>query len=193
MRRVLQTLGAPLPGDTAFNAKNNPYSQPAYDALCPVQASTRQSIVWCARASTGGAVETQQVFNTLFEGAVSNDISQSVQRFQKAVFAAGVRLDWAIAPGLWLLPSNLEINRETKWGYNNGLQKTTLAMQFGINEHVNTEKHSLHQSAMVQRPPRPQVKPPQTTQPVCQNDERPRCPRCHSLLCKQPMRKISRW
>ena len=34
MRRVLQTLGAPLPGDTAFNAKNNPYSQPAYDALC---------------------------------------------------------------------------------------------------------------------------------------------------------------
>ncbi|KAK3701590.1 hypothetical protein QZH41_000087 [Actinostola sp. cb2023] len=68
------------------------------------QARTRSTIV-SIEGESGDAVETQQVFATLFADTIKNDISSSVQRFQKAVFNARVRLDLAISPGLWLLPS----------------------------------------------------------------------------------------
>ncbi|KAK3737880.1 hypothetical protein QZH41_003160 [Actinostola sp. cb2023] len=104
------------------------------------QTKTRSTIV-DPRSDSGGAVETQQVFATLFEQAIENDIPQSVQRFQRAVVDARVRLDIAISPGLWLLPSNLEINQESVLGYNNGLKKATGDMHFGQNPGLNTETH----------------------------------------------------
>ncbi|KAK3748554.1 hypothetical protein QZH41_010227 [Actinostola sp. cb2023] len=60
------------------------------------QAKTRSTI----EGDPGGAIETQQVFTTLFEEAIKNDISQSIQWFQKAVLDARARLDIAISPGL---------------------------------------------------------------------------------------------
>lgn len=46
------------------------------------------------------------------------DISKSVQRFQLAVDEAKVRLNLAISPGTWLMPSNLLINTQSSVGYN---------------------------------------------------------------------------
>ena len=43
----------------------------------------------------------------------------------------------AIAPGIWLMPSNLVINTESIVGYNNELQKASENMKFGVNETVN--------------------------------------------------------
>ena len=63
------------------------------------QVNTRNSIV----ATGGGAIETQQEFLSLFESSViENDISSSVQRYQLATQEAKLRLDRAIAPGVWL-------------------------------------------------------------------------------------------
>ena len=80
----------------------------------------------------------------LFESAViEEDLATSVQRYQLAVQEAKLRLDLAIAPGIWLMPSNLVINTESIVGYNNELQKASGDMQFGVNVGVNEKSKSV--------------------------------------------------
>ena len=100
------------------------------------QVNTRNSIV----GTGGGAIETQQEFLALFESSViENDISSSIQRYQLATQEAKLRLDLAIAPGVWLMPSNMIINTESVVGYNNNLMKATDEMKFGANTNINLE------------------------------------------------------
>ena len=74
----------------------------------------------------------------MVEDAIRNpDISKSVQRFQLAIESAKVRLDLAISPGLWLLPSKMVVNTESVVGYNNKLKKATTFMRIGINSDLN--------------------------------------------------------
>ena len=81
--------------------------------------------VWTSIVGNGGsAVEAQQEFLILFESSViEEDISKSVQRYQLAVQEAKLRVDLAVAPGLWLIPYELIINTESVTGYNNKLLK----------------------------------------------------------------------
>ena len=110
------------------------------------QVNIRSGIV----GNSGGAVEAQQEMMKLFESAViEENLATSVQRYQLAVQEAKLRLDLAIAPGIWLMPSNLVINTESIVGYNNELQKASDGMQFGVNVGVNEKskgvgiKHNL--------------------------------------------------
>ena len=110
------------------------------------QVNIRSGIV----GDSGGAVEAQQEMLKLFESAViEENLATSVQRYQLAVQEAKLRLDLAIAPGIWLMPSNLVINTESIVGYNNELQKASDSMQFGVNVGVNEKskgvgiKHNL--------------------------------------------------
>ena len=113
------------------------------------QVNIRSGIV----GNSGGAVEAQQEMMKLFESAViEENLATSVQRYQLAVQEAKLRLDLAIAPGIWLMPSNLVINTESIVGYNNELQKASDSMQFGVNDGVNEKskgvgiKHNLGDS-----------------------------------------------
>ena len=100
------------------------------------QVNTRNSIY----GNGGGAIETQQEFLALFESSViENDISSSIQRYQLAVQEAKLRLDLAVAPGVWLMPSNMIINTESVTGFNNKLMKASNDMNFGVNNSLNTE------------------------------------------------------
>jgi len=103
------------------------------------QVNTRSSIL----GDSGSAIETQQVFLQLFESSIiERDISKRVQRYQLAIQEAKVRLDLAISPGCWLLPSNLVINTNSIVGYNNKLVKASADMQFGVND-INAETKSM--------------------------------------------------
>ena len=91
----------------------------------------------------------------MVEDAIRNpDISKSVQRFQLAIESAKVRLDLAISPGLWLLPSKMVVNTESVVGYNNKLKKATTFMRIGVNSDLNipvrrsTPKHNLGSRAV---------------------------------------------
>ena len=98
------------------------------------QVDVRSSI----SGSQGSAIETQRQFLSMVEDAIRNpDISKSVQRFQLAIESAKVRLDLAISPGLWLLPSKMVVNTESVVGYNNKLKKATTFMRIGINSDLN--------------------------------------------------------
>ena len=89
----------------------------------------------------------------MVEDAIRNpDISRSVQRFQLAIESAKVRLDLAISPGLWLLPSKMVVNTESVVVYNNKLKKATTFMR--INSDLNipvrrsTQKHNFGRGAV---------------------------------------------
>ena len=105
--------------------------------------------------SQGSAIETQRQFLSMVEDAIRNpDISKSVQRFQLAIESAKVRLDLAISPGLWLLPSKMVVNTESVVGYNNKLKKATSFMRIGVNSDLNipvrrsAPKHNLGSRAV---------------------------------------------
>ena len=105
--------------------------------------------------SQGSAIETQRQFLSMVEDAIRNpDISKSVQRFQLAIQSAKVRLDLAISPGLWLLPSKMVVNTESVVGYNNKLKKATTFMRIGVNSDLNipvrrsAPKHNLGSRAV---------------------------------------------
>ena len=95
------------------------------------QVNVRSSII----GSGGSAKEVQNEFLVLMEDAIRQpDISKSVQRFQLAVRdEAKVRLNLAISPGTWLMPSDLLINTQSTIGYNNKLKKATAEMKLGVN------------------------------------------------------------
>ena len=105
------------------------------------QVNVRSSIT----GSQGSSIETQREFLSLVEDAIRNpDISKSVQRFQLAIESAKVRLDLAISPGTWLLPSKMDVNTESVVGYNNMMKKATSFMKIGVNSDLNIPvKHSV--------------------------------------------------
>ena len=120
-------------------------------AILGSQVDVRSSI----SGSQGSAIETQRQFLSMVEDAIRNpDISKSVQRFQLAIESAKVRLDLAISPGLWLLPSKMVVNTESVVGYNNKLKKATTFMRIGVNSDLNipvrrsTQKHNLGSRAV---------------------------------------------
>ena len=120
-------------------------------AILGSQVDVRSSI----SGSQGSAIETQRQFLSMVEDAIRNpDISKSVQRFQLAIESAKVRLDLAISPGLWLLPSEMVVNSESVVGYNNKLKKATSFMRIGVNSDLNipvrrsAPKHNLGSRAV---------------------------------------------
>ena len=103
-------------------------------SILGAQVNVRSSIA----GSQGSSIETQREFLVLVEDAIRNpDISKSVQRFQLAIESAKVRLDLAISPGTWLLPSKMVVNTESIVGYNNKLKKAMSFMKIGVNSDLN--------------------------------------------------------
>ena len=113
------------------------------------QVNVRSSIL----GNTGSAQEARREFLVLLEDAIKQpDISKSVQRFQLAVQEAKVKLDLAVSPGTWLMPSKMVINTESTIGYNNRLKRVEPTMKLGVNSDVNSKsvpvgiKHNLGKS-----------------------------------------------
>ena len=120
-------------------------------AILGSQVDVRSSIA----GSQGSSIETQRQFLSMVEDAIRNpDLGKSVQRFQLAIESAKVRLDLAISPGTWLLPSKMVVNTESVVGYNNKLKKATSFMKIGVNADLNipvrrsTAKHNFGTGAV---------------------------------------------
>jgi len=121
------------------------------------QVQTRSSII----GNTGSAQEAQTVFLQLFESSiVETDISKSIQRYQLAIQESKQKLDLAISPGCWLLPSSLVINNSSVLGYNNKLVRASADMKFGVND-INAEiKTMSHSKIQLPHQLEPEVKRP---------------------------------
>ena len=125
------------------------------ESFCYAILRSQVDVLSPISGSQGSAIETQRQFLSMVEDAIRNpDISKSVQRFQLAIESAKVRLDLAISPGLWLLPSKMVVNTESVVGYNNKLKKATTFMRIGVNSDLNipvrrsAPKHNLGSRAV---------------------------------------------
>ena len=102
------------------------------------QARTRSTI----QGVSGGAIETQREFlNRIEDSIVLKNISNSIQGYQKAIADTKTRLDFAVAQGVWLMPSRMVINTGSIIGNNNMLVVTDGTMKLGVNNNVNRESH----------------------------------------------------
>ena len=141
------------------------------------QVNVRSSIL----GNTGSAQEVRQEFLVLLEDAIKQpDISESVQRFQLAVQEAKVKLDLAVSPGTWLMPSRMVINTESTIGYNNRLKRVEPSMKLGVNTDVNSKsrpvgiKHNLGKSKVSL--PHTSVAKKKVNVSVIKNDPQPNKP-----------------
>ena len=48
-----------------------------------------------------------------------------------------MKLDLAVSPNTWLMPSRMVINTESVVGYNNQLKRASHAMKLGVNPDIN--------------------------------------------------------
>ena len=108
----------------------------------------RQTHILVLSETPGGAKNTQKEFLTLIKSAIINtNPSKSTQRYQEAIQDTKTRLDFAVARGVWLMPSRMIINTESIVGYNNYLTtaKESEGVKLGVNNHINigTKKASL--------------------------------------------------
>ena len=106
------------------------------------QANTGSSII----NSLGTAKNTQTDFLVLFEDAIRTlTVSNGSVKYQEAIENTKVRLNFAIARDVLLMPSRMIINTESVVGYNNNLRRATDDMKLGVNNQVNlgTKKASL--------------------------------------------------
>ena len=102
------------------------------------QARTRSTIQGVRR----GAIETQREFlDRIEDSIVLKNISNSIQRYQKAIADTRTCLDFAVAQGVWLMPSRMVINTESIVGYNSMLVVTDGTMKLGVNNNINRDSH----------------------------------------------------
>ena len=100
------------------------------------QANTRSSIL----GNLGTARNRQTDFLVLIEDSIKTlNVSNGPVKYQNAIEATKVRLNFAVGRGVLLLPSRMIINTESVVGYNNNLRRATDDMKLGVNNHVNQE------------------------------------------------------
>ena len=105
-------------------------------------AKTQSSIL----GNLGTARNTQTDFLVLIEDSIKTlNVSNGPVKYQNAIEATKVRLNFAVGRGVLLLPARMIINTESVVGYNNNLRRATHDMKLGVNNHVNqgTKKAAL--------------------------------------------------
>ena len=101
------------------------------------QARVRSSIVGLAG---GNGLARKQFLRLLEDLIVDTDTYKNYERYQDAITETKVKLDMAMSPELYMLPSRMIINTESRGGYNNQLKYATDDMHFGYNGDVNNER-----------------------------------------------------
>ena len=98
------------------------------------QSQARNSIL-----GYGKAFDAQKQFIANVEDAINSevDLPSSIDRYQRTLQYARSKVDFVIGHGLYMLPSNMEIEVGVVNGYNNLIQIATDDMQLGFNASVN--------------------------------------------------------
>ena len=103
-------------------------------AILVSQSQARNSIL-----GSGKAFDAQKQFLAKVEYAINSDVDlpSSIDKYQRTLQYARSKVDFVIGHGLYMLPSNMEIEVGVVNGYNNLIQIATDDMQLGFNASVN--------------------------------------------------------
>ena len=133
-----QTSGLTLNGLGRINRSIEAFGY----CILGAQANRRTSIL----GNLGTARNTQTDYLVLIEDSIKTlTVSNGPVKYQDAIQATKVRLNFAVGRGVLLLPARMIINTESVVGYNNNLRRAMDDMKLGVNNHVNqgTKKASL--------------------------------------------------
>ena len=121
------------------------------------QAQTRTNII-----GVGTSFDAQKQFLTNLEDAINSsvDLPSSIVRYQKTLMYARSKVDFVIGFGLYMIPSNMQLQTGTIMNYNNKIyiagDEQSLGKNLSVNAVLNTvlKKEAPPESKLVP-PPRP--------------------------------------
>ena len=125
-------------------------------ALLGAQAQTKTSVL-----TEGTGLDAQQQFITIVESLINSepDLEQSIDQFQDSLQYAKTPLNFVVKPGLYLVPSDMDLRVGVHDGYNNNLQIAPPNAQTGFQPTLNAT------CATQGIEPEPEPPIPQTLQP----------------------------
>ncbi len=140
-------------------------------AILGAQAQTRSSIM-----GSGKAFDAQKQFLANVEDAINSEVSipDSIDRYQRTLQFARSKVDFVIGRGLYMIPSDMEIEVGVVNGYNNLIQIASEDMLVGYNPEINEGTIHRRNEELLQNDDfdvSTTAKPPTTpeTQPIVQN------------------------
>ena len=98
-----------------------------------------------ARSSLVGnsapAVDAQKVFKGTFKALINEDysIGTDIERYQGVLEHALSKIDFSVGMGIYILPSNLNLNIGKTKGYSNKILVSNTDMKIGSNSDVNRD------------------------------------------------------
>ena len=101
------------------------------------QVQARLSIV----GNSVPAVDAQNLFMNTFKTLINEDysIAIDIERYQGALEHALSKVDFSIGVGIYMLPSNLNLNIGKTKGYNNKILVSNTGMKIGSNRDINSD------------------------------------------------------
>ena len=105
------------------------------------QVQGRSSIV----GSSASAVDAQEVFENTFKELIDEyySISNDIQRYQDVLEHALSKVDFSVDIGIYMLPSNFNLNIGKTKGYNNKILVSNTDMKIGSNRDINRDHKKL--------------------------------------------------
>ena len=105
------------------------------------QVQTRSSIV----GNSAPVVDAQQVFRGTFKALINEDysIGIDIERYQGVLEHALSKVDFPVGTGIYMLPSNLNVNIGQPKGYNNKILVSNTDMKIGSGRDINRDHKKL--------------------------------------------------
>ena len=90
-------------------------------------------------------MDAQQVFKSTSKALINEDysITTDIDRYQGILEHALSKVDFSIGTGIYMLPSNLNLNIGKTVGYNNKILVSNTDMKIGSNKHINKDHKKL--------------------------------------------------
>ena len=90
-------------------------------------------------------MDAQQVFKSTFKALINEDysITTDIDRYQGILEHALSKADFSIGTGIYMLPSNLNLNIGKTEGYNNKILVSNTDMKIGSNKRINKDHKKL--------------------------------------------------
>ena len=105
------------------------------------QAQARSSIVF----NSAPAVDAQQVFKSTFKALINKDYSVGIdiERYQGVLERALSKVDFSVGTGIYMLPSDLNLDIGKTKGYNNKILVSNTDMKIGSNKDISKHHKKL--------------------------------------------------
>ena len=145
-------MGISLPHENGFSKVKNAYIKSAYYSICRYvrtyvyllltsQVQARSGMV----GNSASAVDAQQVFKSTFKALINEDytIGIDIERYQGVLEYALSKVDFSVGTGIYMLPSNLNLNIGKTKGYNNKILVSNTDMKIGSNRDINRDHKNL--------------------------------------------------